>query len=154
MATTREYDEIQEELAANNNLGKLKLKILTLLKQHPDGLTRLDLIEKIFGIEARLVAETQLAKDGKDRKIRKAIEALRDDAILIEASFGRAGYRLSPGAPPPDVVENMIAEWGSMIKKLKNRIRMARRYLPASAAAEPKSPKKHAAADCVQNRMF
>lgn len=153
MATTREYDEIQEELAANNNLGKLKLKILTLLKQYPEGLTRLDLIEKIFGIEARLIAETQLAKDGKDRKIRKAIEALRDDGILIEASFGRAGYRLSPGAPPPDVVNGMIAEWGSMIKKLKNRIRMARRYLPASAAAEPKSQKKHGAAD-IQRRMF
>lgn len=153
MATTREYDEIQEELAANNNLGKLKLKILTLLKQYPEGLTRLDLIEKIFGIEARLVAETQLARDGKDRKIRKAIEALRDDGILIEASFGRAGYRLSPGAPPPDVVNGMIAEWGSMIRKLKNRIRMARRFTGKLVLKSEKGQASNESAE-VQGRLF
>ena len=153
MATTPEYDEIQEELAANNSLGKLKLKILILLKQHPDGLTRLDLIEKIFGIEARFIAETQLAKDGNDRKIRKAIEALRDDDILLEAFFGRAGFRLSSGAPPPDAVNGMIAEWGSMIQKLKNRIRKACRFTGKLVLKSEKGQASNESAD-VQGRLF
>jgi hypothetical protein len=148
MARTPQYEAIEDDLAAGRTLPRLKVKVFGLLKKHPEGLGRLDLIEHIFGSDARQAASVQLAKDPKDRKIRKAIEALRDDGILVEASFGRPGYRLSD-KPDPRIVEEMIAEWGSMIKKLQKRIKMARRHLPKSA-----SKGQLATTTTKQTRMF
>jgi len=64
-------------------------------------------------------AQRNLSNDPHDRKIRKAIERMRECLIPIVASSGKAGYRLDTS---PEVIQNMLAELESRIAHLKQRL--------------------------------
>lgn len=124
MAKTPQYEVIEDDLAAGRALPRLKVKVFGLLRER-GTVTREELVDRVFGT----LPGANLTNSTLDRKIRKAIESLRDDGVLVLSSAGRAGYSL-PETADPDAINEMIAEWSSMAEKLRRRIKMARRHLP------------------------
>lgn len=120
MSTTEGYDRILEELAAGE-MPDLERKIFDLIRTNPEGLTRCDLIEKIYGVGFRRNAERLgLNKSSEDRKIREAIAQLRNNGIPVISSSGASGYRLDANV---QAVSAMVSEWESRVNKLQERIR-------------------------------
>jgi hypothetical protein len=125
MTTTKQYDTILAQLAAGE-FGQLARVVFDILKRIPDGCTRLQFIELCYGGEAAAsAAQFGLSNSQHDRKVRKAIEELRENFIPVVSSSGAAGYRLDTS---PDAVSAMIAEWQSRIDHLNERVRKARSY--------------------------
>lgn len=88
MTTTPQYDQLLAELAAGQ-LTELEQKVLDNLGASPEGLTRYELLERIFGPGSRYIAEKRgLANSGDDRKIREAIESLRNNGVPVVSSTG------------------------------------------------------------------
>lgn len=147
MATTPKYDQLLAELAAGE-LSDLEQKVLDLLSVHPEGLTRYELLEMVFGPGARYLAEKRgLANCTEDRKIREAIESLRNNGVPVVSSSGKAGYRLDTSA---EAVGSMIAEWQSRVENLQERIRKASQFHQVSI---PRSPTAQAPR-ITQGRLF
>lgn len=146
MPTTPQYDHLLADLAAGQ-LAELERQVLENLTKNPQGLTRYELIETIFGPVYRYNAEERgLANSTEDRKIREAIESLRNNGVPVVSSSGKAGYRLDTS---PEAVDAMISEWQSRINNLQERIRTASRFckiqLPHNT--NPPSP-------TIQGRLF
>lgn len=123
MSHTPEYEKLLAEL----NAGELPIiarKILNTLRQAPKGITRKGLIRAVFGEEP----DNNLSNDTRDRKIRKAIEHLRDLGFPIVSTSGKAGYKLDTD---PKNIEEMIREWESRIVHLQHRVDAARHYREA-----------------------
>lgn len=119
MSTTVTYDRILEQLAAGE-LPELERQVLDLLRVHPEGMDRYQLLHEIYGPGFAYNARTRgLANSNEDRKIRKAIEALRERGICIVSSSGEAGYRLDTS---PEVVGAMINELQSRVQRLNAHI--------------------------------
>lgn len=119
---TPQYEQILAELAGDA-LTDLARKVFYALKENPDGLTRYELIEKLVGPGARYHAEHRgLANSSHDRKIREAIEELRNCGVPVVSSSGAPGYRLDAS---PEAVSAMVAEWQSRVNNLTARIRKA-----------------------------
>ena len=114
MSHTPEYEKLLVELNAGE-LPVIERNILDALCQAPKGLTRRGLVRIVFGQEAR----TNLGNDTKDRKIRKAIESLRNRGVPILSNSGRAGYKLDSD---PENIECMIRELKSRIIHLQQRV--------------------------------
>ena len=114
MARTPQYEKLLAELDAGE-LSELERKVLDALLKAPGGITRRGLIRVIYGVEA----QRNLSNDPNDRKIRKAIESLRDRMVPIVSSSGKAGYRLDTS---PEAIQNMIAELKSRIAHLEQRL--------------------------------
>lgn len=91
MSRTPQYEKLLVELNAGE-LPVIERKILEVPCQAPKGLTRRGLVRIVFGQEAH----TNFGNDTKDRKIRKAIESLRNRGIPILSNSGKAGYELVP----------------------------------------------------------
>jgi hypothetical protein len=106
------YESLLTQLAAGE-LSDLQRRVYNLLRDHPDGLTRYDLVEQIFGYRPVTV-------DGNidDRKIRKAIEKLRTRLFPIISTSGKPGYRLDVSR---DAAEKMLAELLSRKKHLEEQ---------------------------------
>jgi hypothetical protein len=122
MPTTIQYDLILQDLAGDK-LTELARKVFDQLKAHPDGLTRFELLEHIFGPGFRYNAEKRgLANSSEDRKIREAIEELRNNGVPVVSSSGAPGYRLDTSE---EAVSAMVAEWQSRVNNLTARIRKA-----------------------------
>lgn len=146
MTTTPQYDKLLAELAAGE-LSDLEQKVLDLLSTHPDGLTRYELLELVFGPGARYLAEKRgLANSTEDRKIREAIESLRNNWLPIVSSSGKPGYRLDTS---PEAVGSMIAEWQSRVENLQERIRKASQFYHV---APPQVPGR--SSQSMQGRLF
>lgn len=123
MSHTPEYEKLLAEL----NAGELPIiaqKVLNTLLQEPKGITRKGLIRTVFGEEPG----NNLSNDTRDRKIRKAIEHLRDLGLPIVSTSGKAGYKLDTD---PKNIEEMIHEWESRIVHLQHRVDAARHYREA-----------------------
>jgi len=114
MYSIEQYEELLAEMNAGE-LSELERKVLDALLKAPDGITRRGLVQAIYGVEA----QRNLSNDPHDRKIRKAIERMRECLIPIVASSGKAGYRLDTS---PEVIQNMLAELESRIAHLKQRL--------------------------------
>lgn len=114
MSRTPQYEKLLVELNAGE-LPVIERKILDALCQAPKGLTRRGLVRIVFGQEAC----TNLGNDTKDRKIRKAIESLRNRGIPIISNSGKAGYKLDTD---PENIECMIRELKSRIIHLQQRV--------------------------------
>ena len=114
MARTPQYERLLAELDAGE-LSKLERKVLDALLKAPNGITRRGLVRAIYGMEA----QRNLSNDPHDRKIRKAIESLRNRMIPIVSSSGKAGYRLDTS---PEAIQNMIAELKSRIAHMEQKI--------------------------------
>ena len=85
------YDQILSELAAGE-LPVIERKVFDALKAHPEGLLRPQLVAIVF--EETVKAGGPSNNNTKDRKVRRAIESLRERMVPIVSSSGRAGYRL------------------------------------------------------------
>lgn len=114
MSRTPQYEKLLVELNAGE-LPVIERKILDALYQAPKGLTRRELVRIVFGQEAH----TNLGNDTKDRKIRKAIESLRNRGIPIISNSGQAGYKLDTD---PENIECMVRELKSRIIHLQQRL--------------------------------
>ena len=114
MSRTPQYEKLLVELNAGE-LPIIERKILDVLCQAPKGLTRRGLVRIVFGQEAC----TNLGNDTKDRKIRKAVESLRNRGIPILSNSGQAGYKLDTN---PENIECMVRELKSRIMHLQQRL--------------------------------
>ena len=114
MARTPQYERLLSELDAGE-LSELERKVLDALLKAPGGITRRGLIRVVYGVEA----QSNLSNDLHDRKIRKAIESLRNRMLPIVSSSGKAGYRLDTS---PEAIQNMISELKSRIAHMEQKI--------------------------------
>ena len=115
MPTTPIYDDILAELAGGE-LPELEKSVLDLLKSSADGMTREMLCAEILGEFTPT----------NDRKVRKAIESLRDNGIAIESNSGRAGYRLSVNE---DDLKKMAAEFESRAERNREKATAVQRII-------------------------
>jgi BMFP domain-containing protein YqiC len=121
MTTTPVYEQILAELAAGELNGLQREILKELRKSYPASVSRYDLVVRIYGYWPE-----DINKDVKDRKNRKAIQAMRDLLIPIVSSSGEAGYRLDVSE---DAIRAMIAEWRSRRGRLNERIEAAEKAL-------------------------
>jgi hypothetical protein len=84
MPTTPEYDALLKEVD-----DALERQVLGVLMADPLGADRYQLVWQIYG-----VIPSDLANDKNDRKIREAIEHLREKWPIVSSSGGR-GYKLT-----------------------------------------------------------
>ncbi len=123
------YLKMLEQLAGGE-LSALQRKCFELLKAHPEGLTRQEFVLEIFGYRP-----VNVAGDTNDRKVRKALEALRGRLFPIVSTSARAGYRLDTSR---DAVMGMVREWMSRRDKLTDLINKAVKFYEIPVAyAEP-----------------
>ncbi len=114
MSRTPQY----EKLLADLQSGKLKWieqRTLEALLKSPDGLTRQQLIRRVFHKRPK----PNLNNDINDRMIRKAIEGLRNKGVLIVSTSGGAGYQLDAD---PGTIQCMLQELKSRIVHLQKRV--------------------------------
>jgi len=139
MTTTAVYDQILEELQVE--LDELERKIFHALQQHPDGLTRRELIQEVYGIT--LSAYPDLANNTDDRKIRVAIANMQDRLVPIVSSSGKAGYRLDVSK---ETAERMALEMESRAAKLQDKARRIRKFhsipVPVELPMQAEQPKQ------------
>lgn len=139
MTTTVIYDQILEELQVE--LSALEQKIFHALQQHPDGLTRRDLIYAIYGY--MLGQLDDLGSNKHDRKIRLAIANMQDRLVPIVSSSGKAGYRLDAGK---ETAERMALEMESRAAKLQDKARRIRKFhsipVPVEFPMQVEEPKQ------------
>jgi hypothetical protein len=120
MARTPQYERLLAELEAGE-WSELEIKVLNVFLKAPNGITRRGLVRRIYGVEPL----QNLNNDPYDRKIRKAIESLRDRNIPIVSSSGKAGYRLDTN---PEAIRNMIAELRSRIAHMDQKIQVLQKH--------------------------
>ncbi|MFN2150623.1 MAG: hypothetical protein ACK2T5_03430 [Anaerolineales bacterium] len=111
MSSITQYEKLLAEMNAGE-LSEIERRVLEVLLKIPGGITRRGLVRAIYGVEA----QCNLSNDPYDRKIRKAIERMRECLIPIISSSGKTGYRLDTS---PEAIQNMIAEMESQIAHLK-----------------------------------
>ena len=124
MSRTPQYEKILAEFLA----GKLKWieqKTLDALMNTPEGLTRQQLIRQVFHKRPNSI----LNNDTNDRKIRKAIESLRNQGVSIVSTSGDAGYRLDADA---ETIQCMLQELKRRIVRLQKRVDAIEYYHPQS----------------------
>jgi len=111
MSSITQYEKLLAEMNAGE-LSEIERRVLEVLLKMPGGITRRELVRRIYGVEA----QRNLSNDPYDRKIRKAIERMRECMIPIVSSSGKTGYRLDTS---PEAIQNMIAEMESQIAHLR-----------------------------------
>ncbi|MFN2282428.1 MAG: hypothetical protein ACK2TZ_11235 [Anaerolineales bacterium] len=117
MSSITQYEKLLAEMNAGE-LSEIERRVLEVLLKIPGGITRRGLVRAIYGVEA----QCNLSNDPYDRKIRKAIERMRECLIPIISSSGKTGYRLDTS---PEAIQNMIAEMESQIAHLKQLLEEA-----------------------------
>lgn len=143
---SRVYESLIEELAAGE-LSVLQRSIFELLREHPDGLDRYQLVMHIYGyIPVKIDGNTD------DRKIRKAIEKLRSRNFPIVSTSGRPGYRLDTSR---EAAEKMLSELHSRIKNMQQQAEAVSKFwkipMPKTYRAAPH--KRQQPASSQQMRM-
>lgn len=132
-------DQIYEQLLQsleNGELNKLERQIFNLLKEHPAGLSRQDLVFKIQGYWP-----DTLDGNTDDRKNRKAIQRLRERLVPIISTSGQPGYRLDISR---DGVDQMLAELRSKKNLLEQQIESTLKFyeIPITYLTDPKEVKQ------------
>jgi biotin operon repressor len=122
------YETLLEELAAGE-LTDLQRKVFHLLRDNPDGLDRYQLVNHIFGyIPVKIDGNTD------DRKIRKAIEKLRQRLFPIISTSGKPGYRLDTSR---EAVQKMIRELRSRRDRIDEQIQAASKFYSIPVVYQP-----------------
>ena len=130
MNPTNVYENLLEELAAGQ-LNDLQRQVFELLRDNPDGLDRFQLVHHIYGyIPVKIDGNTD------DRKIRKAIERLRQRLFPIVSTSGRPGYRLDTSK---EAVSKMIHELQSRRARIDEQIEAASKFynIPVTYQTDP-----------------
>lgn len=125
------YERLEKELESGE-LNKLQKQVFTLLKDNPAGLSRQDLVSNIFGYWP----ET-LEGNTDDRKIRKAIERLRQRLFPIVSTSSKPGYRLDISRK---AVEQMLSELRSRKAHIDAQINATLKFydIPITYLTDPK----------------
>lgn len=119
MNPNKVYETMLEELAAGQ-LNDLQKQVFQLLRDNPDGLDRYQLVQAIYGY-----IPLKIDGNNEDRKIRKAIERLRQRLFPIVSTSSKPGYRLDTSR---DAVQKMIAELRSRRQHLDEQIEAASKF--------------------------
>lgn len=104
---TQQYEQILKDI--ESEMTPLQALVVDLLKRHPKGRTRRELVRGVYGKRVE-----NIANSSEDRKIRLAIVELRKKCVPIVASSGKAGYRLDPSK---EGAEQLAAWYESFAKK-------------------------------------
>ncbi len=122
MATTLIYEKILSDLRAGE-LGDLEKKVLDLLIQAGgETVTRHQFIQAIYGYKP----EGSLSGNKHDRKVRKAIESLREKgATFILSSSGEAGYRMDLSIEKAEEMANELESRARKLSEMAEKIRDA-----------------------------
>lgn len=121
------YQKILDELQLEET--DLQRSVYTLLKNNPDGLTRHQLVQNLYGY-----MPIDINNDQQDRKIRKAIEKLRQRMFPILADSSKAGYRLDTSR---EAVRRMIDQLQAKRQKLTLLINKAAHFYDLPEYVEP-----------------
>ncbi len=129
------YSKLEQELE-DGELSEIQKKVFNLLKDKPAGLSRQELIMEVYGYWPE-----SLDGNTDDRKIRKAIERLRQRLFPIVSTSGRPGYRLDVSR---EAVEKMIIELKSRRRHIDNQIESALKFyeIPESYVVDPSQMKQ------------
>jgi len=124
------YETMLEELAAGQ-LNDLQKQVFQLLRDNPDGLDRYQLVQAIYGY-----IPLKIDGNNEDRKVRKAIERLRQRLFPIVSTSSRPGYRLDTSR---DAVTKMIRELESRRDHINEQIQAASKFynIPATYQNDP-----------------
>lgn len=122
------YENLLLELSSGE-LTDLQRKVYDLLKKYPDGLSRENLVYMIYGY-----LPVQLAGNTDDRKIRKAIERLRQRLFPIISTSAKPGYRLDFSR---QAVAKMLAELQSRRDHIQEQINSAAKFYSLPEYSEP-----------------
>lgn len=128
MSHTLAYEKVLVELRSGQ-WEQIEYKIMEALLRAPQGLTRKGLIRVVFDKEA----QKNLSNDTRDRKIRKAIESLRDKGVPIVSTSGKAGYILETD---PEKIAEMLDEMKSRIAHLQRKVRAIQTFSTSGAKRE------------------
>lgn len=122
MATTLIYDKILADLKAGE-LTILENQVLDLLTRR-DGrpITRHEFVQLIYGY----LPKGSLSGNQEDRKIRKAIESLREKgATFIVSSSGEAGYRVDMSIEKAEEMAGELERRARKLSEMAGKIRDA-----------------------------
>lgn len=135
MQPSQIYEQLLQSLE-KGNLDKLERQIFLLLKEHPAGLSRQDLVLKIQGYWP-----DTLEGNTDDRKNRKAIQRLRERLVPIISTSGQPGYRLDISR---DGVDRMLAELRAKKNLLDKQIESTLKFyeIPIEYLTDPKEVKQ------------
>lgn len=135
MQPSQIYDQLLQSLE-NGELNKLERQIFLLLKEHPAGLSRQDLVLKIQGYWPE-----KLDGNTDDRKNRKAIQRLRERLVPIVSTSGQPGYRLDISR---EGVDRMLAELRCKKDLLEQQIESTLKFysIPIKYMTDPKEVKQ------------
>lgn len=124
------YTRLEQELESGE-LNDLQKKVFTLLKENPAGLSRQDLVSMIFGYWPE-----SLEGNTDDRKIRKAIERLRQRLFPIVSTAGKPGYRLDISR---EAVNQMLSELRSRKAHIDEQINATMKFyeIPIAYLTDP-----------------
>lgn len=114
------YQKRLEEIRAGK-LKKVERMVLDALLNAPKGLTRPELIRIVSGKEPG----PNLNFDTQDRKLRRAIEGLRDRGVIIISSGRRAGYTMFADA---NAMQGMMLDMKNRIARLQKRMDIIESY--------------------------
>ena len=128
MNPTKIYETMLEELAAGQ-LNDLQKQVFQLLRDNPDGLDRFQLVHAIFGY-----IPLKIDGNNEDRKIRKAIERLRQRLFPIVSTSSKPGYRLDTSR---DAVTKMIRELESRRDHINEQIAAASKFYNIPVTYQP-----------------
>lgn len=122
MATTLIYEKILADLRVGE-LGDLEKKVLDLLvKADGETVTRHEFIQDIYGY----TPEGSLSGNKHDRKVRKALESLREKgATFILSSSGEAGYRIDMSIEKAEEMANELESRARKLSDMAEKIREA-----------------------------
>lgn len=125
------YESLLAELA-EGELTALQRQVFELLRDNPDGLDRFQLVGRIYGyIPLKIDGNTH------DRKIRKAIEKLRNRNFPIVSTSGQPGYRLDTSK---EAAEKMLAELHSRISHMQEQAKAVSKFWKIPMPKTYKSP--------------
>lgn len=129
------YERLEQELG-DGQLNELQKQIFTLLKDNPAGLSRQDLVWMIFGYWPE-----SLEGNTDDRKIRKAIERLRQRLFPILSTSGKPGYRLDISR---EAVNQMLTELRSRREHIDEQINATLKFyeIPITYLTDPAEVKQ------------
>jgi biotin operon repressor len=122
------YEKILIDLASGE-LTVLQRQVYDLLKKYPDGLSRENLVFMIYGY-----LPVRLDANADDRKIRKAIERLRQRLFPIVSTSAKPGYRLDFSR---QAVAKMLAELQSRRDHIQEQINSAAKFYQLPEYLEP-----------------
>lgn len=130
MQPSQIYDRLLQEL--EGELDDLERQIFTLLKEHPAGLSRQELVMRIKGYWPE-----KLDGNTDDRKNRKAIQRLRERLFPIVSTSGKPGYRLDASR---EGVGRMLTELRSKQALLEKQIEATLKFyeIPIAYLTDPK----------------